>query len=305
MIWMFVTLGLMLGLIAVYLVSWSGDIGRKLENMLNGFMPAVLLTVGACACLSKGSVNLALPGIACMSAFLGSLLLNADSNLAFAAVIVGLFAGALSGVFAGLFTIQSGKRVLAVTALSSLLIGTLLMWIPQAANVYSLQTSGSIMRGTVTAFSVITLLLAAAAAILSGLGRHAPMNTGDSAPRPNGGARFLWSVIAGALAGLAGVLLTLRISYFQPSNFSGYNESTIIPGMLIAGALIPNLRRSAGEGICGGLAALFGGVSCFLLTQILYFTGMDTGVARVLLMVVSVLFLIPNLLIGKRKNSLL
>ena len=141
--------------------------------------------------------------------------------------------------------------------------------------------------------------------ILGGLGKPASTNSNDPAPQPGGGTRFAWSLIAGALAGLAGILSVVRNGTFSLSSFSGYNEWSIVPALLIAGAMIPNLRRSKGEGICGGLAMIFSVVILNILTTLLYSGRIDVLGARIIQAVISVLFLIPNLLIGKKRNGAL
>ena len=305
MIWMFVTLGLMVSMLVVYILTMGGNIGRRLESLITAIAPTALLVAGAGLCLSKGSINLALPGIACMSGFLGALLLQVDEGLLFVAIIVALFAGAASGALVGLFTIQSGRKVLLVTALSSLLLGALLTAIPQAATGGNYLSGMSGFRDATLIISILFFLLAVVVCILGGLGKPASTNSNDSAPQPGGGSRFVWSLIAGALAGLAGILNVARLGTFSPSSFSGYNEWTIVPALLIAGAMIPNLRRSKGEGICGGLALVFSVVIFNILTNLIYMGRIETLGARIIQAVISILFLIPNLLIGKKKNGTL
>lgn len=274
-----------------------GDFGRKLLNLIQMMTPYILLAAGAGVCLSKGTANFALPGIACMCGTLTALIAQ-DSSMAVLGIMLAIFCGAALGALTGLFAIQSRRNVWLVTGISSILLGMLFTTLASVFIDYR-SISSSFSRDGATVMAVIGILITAAVSILGGLGRHVSTNEGDDAPRPGGGMRFVWTLIAGALAGLAGAALTVRIRGASPNNFTSANELYIIPALLFGGALIPNLRRTTGEGICGGLAVLFGTVAYEAIMLFFSVLGLDMGLQRVLAFVICGLLLIPNLAIGR------
>lgn len=297
MIWMFISLTLMIGLMMTVIFS-SRRFDRIMQNILVNAVPVVLLAVGAGICLCRGSANLALPGIACLCGCLTALIGGENGDLTAVGIIVAIFTGAALGALTGTFAIQSRRNIWLVTGISSLLFG-LLFFSLAGLFVYGASIRLRTDRDLPTVIGIIALVIGITVAILSGLGRHVSTNEGDDAKRPGGGIRLVWTLIAGALAGLAGAFMVIRVGAFQPTFFSNYNESYIIPALLFAGALIPNLRGTKGEGIWGGLAIIFGSVA--LATMLLLFSvwAVDTLTQRILVAVISILLLIPNILIGR------
>ena len=297
MIWMFVTLGLMISCILMLLFV-RGDFGRKMLNLLQMIPPFILLAAAASICLSKGSANFALPGIASMCGMLTAQIAQ-DGDLAVLGIAASLFVGAALGALTGLFTIQSRRNVWLVSGVSSLLLGTLFMALATVFTDYR-TISSSFSRDGETVMAIIAIMITVGISILGGLGRHISTNNGDDAPKPGGGLRFVWTLIAGALAGLAGAAMAVRMRGASPTTFSSANEMYIIPALLFGGALIPNLRHSTGEGICGGLAVFFGTVAFEAVMLFFSILGMTNVIQRILVFAISALLLIPNLAIGRR-----
>ena len=294
MIWMFITLGLMIGFMLV-LIFTMPSFGRQLSSFLGNAVMFALLGVGTAVCLNKGTVNLALTGITGLCACLAALLSEVDGAMV-VSTFVALFLGAALGALTGLFTIQSRRNVLLVTGISSLIIGTFFSTIAVLISSYS-GIRAKVDRDTTLVFSIIFLILAAAAAVLGGLGRSFSTNRGDRAPRPGGGMRFLWTTIAGALAGLAGILMVARIGGYQPNSYTNLLELDIIPILLLAGVLIANVRHSAGEGIFGGVSVIFASIIFSAITMLMSRASIDAYYQRLLIMILSLLLLIPNILI--------
>ena len=297
MIWMFVSLGLMISCILMLLFV-RGDFGRRMLNLLQTIPPYILLVSTAYICLSKGSANFALPGIASMCGMITALIAQ-DGDLAVLGIILSLFLGAALGALTGLFTIQSRRNVWLVSGVSSLLLGMLFMALATVFTDYR-TISSSFSRDGITVMAVIAIMITAGVSILGGLGRHISTNDGDDAPKPGGGMRFVWTLIAGALAGMAGAAMTVRLRGASPNTFSNANEMCIIPALLFGGALIPNLRHTTGEGICGGLAVFFGTVAFEAVMLFFSLLGMDSVLQRIMVFAISALLLIPNLAIGRR-----
>ena len=125
---------------------------------------------------------------------------------------------------------------------------------------------------------------------------------GDQSP-VGGGERLVWSIAAGALAALAGVFQTVRLRVFNTSSTDMYTLCNIVFVLLLAGILIPNMRESYGEALCGLLSVPIGALSYGTIVFTMMYIGISTGIQYMVLALFGLLLLIPNLLIYKRKKD--
>ena len=289
MIWMFVCVSLVFTALGM-LSSASGSHFslRTLEQAFNSAVPFLLLSLGAGLCACRGSLNLALPGIMGLSGLLFALINPEGQNAAVGFIAVLAIGGAL-GALVGVFAIQSRRSVALVTGLSSLLLGGMF----SALTVLISEGATVPIRGRIeyAPFAWIGLVLALGLCFLGSLGLKKP------AREISGGGRFVWTVVAGALAALAGALQAVRMSTAVPTLGSGYNEQTIVPVLLAAGILIPNARRSQGEAIFGLLSIVFAALAHAMTATSFAMLALDFNVQRFIHAILGTLFLIPNLLI--------
>ena len=304
LIWMFVTLMVMISGLSLLITTRMGFNSRLLTNVFYSAAPIALLSVAAYLCLLRGSLNLALPGIACLCGNVMAQIAQSSGN-AIPGALTAVFIGAALGALTGLFAIPSRRKVLLVTGLSSLFLGGMFFGISGLISQGMLISVPS-GREVSSVFCWLGLFAAAALAILGSLGRQASPSANAGEPEPSGGMRFLWSVIAGAVAGLGGAVMVVRLGGGQPVLFSNYNEMTIVPVLLLAGILIPNVRRSTGEAIMGGLAVLLAVLGFAMISMYFSIMALDMYAQRVAIGILCALLLIPNLLIcrGDRVKTL-
>lgn len=301
MIWMFIVLGVTLSWMLTVLM-----VRGRMTNVMNAFYtisPNLLLIAGAAVCLARGTLNLALPGTACLCAALFALISRDGSPVA--GIIAALAAGTALGALNGVFAVQSGKKALLVTGIASLAVGFIFQSF-EGILTGNQAVTVNMDRNAIYVFAWIGIFVAAAVCILGGLGKHASPETGEEGEQPSGASRFLWTMIAGALAGLAGVVYVARARAFIPSAFSSCIEMYILPALLLGGMLIPNFRRSTGEAVLGMVAVVLAGLCVGFISMYLMIIGLDVMFQRLVMGIVSALLLIPNILIrrGKKKAEI-
>ena len=301
MIWMFITLGIAVSWLFTILFLTGGAGGRNLLNSLYSTAPMLLLEVGAAICLAKGTLNLALPGTACLCASMAALICRDDGNL-FVAIAVAAAAGTALGAINGLFSIQSRKKAVLVTGIASLITGSCFLAIAGLVT-GNMMIAVRFERGIYQIFCWIGIVIAATVCILSALGGESSPETGEDEAKGSGGIRFIWTMIAGTLAGLGGAVYTIRTGAAGVSAFSGCNEFYILPVILLSGMLIPNLRRSMGESILAMVSVILAGLSVGFISTYLMILGVDAQGQRLIMGFFSALLLIPNILIGRGRRK--
>ncbi len=301
MIWMFIVLGVTLSWMLTVLM-----VRGRMNNVMNAFYtvsPNLLLIAGTAVCLARGTLNLALPGTACLCAALFALISRDGSPVA--GIIVALVAGTALGALNGVFAIQSGKKVLLVTGIASLAMGFIFqsfVGILTGNQPFTVKMD----RYAYIVFCWIGIFIAAAVCILGGLGRLSSPETGEEGDHPSGASRFLWTMASGALAGLSGVVYVARLQAVMPSAFSGCIETYILPALLLGGILIPNFRRSTAESVLGMVAVVLAGLCVGFIYMYLMIIGADPTFLRMVMGIISALLLIPNILIrrGNKKAEI-
>ena len=299
MIWMFVCMSLaMMAFISMAVIYPSMRVGF-FRTVFSTFTTAALLCVGAGVCLSRGCVNLSLPGTATLSALLCAGLCNTGMGLA-PAILLTALAGSVLGAINGLFALQGRRSVPLVTGLTTLLTGAIFSAV---ANVV---TNGAFVKmnesfHATTPLILIGLALTLTVCFLGAIGGKSAFATNTVDAASSGGAgRFVWMTVSGLLAAFAGAFQATYMATALPSMFSNYNLYVIFPTLVIAGILIPNARRSAGEAIFGLLAVAFAA----LAYAFLQFTSLSAGLPSYTFYLIhcasALPFMIPNLLIYRK-----
>ena len=301
MIWfLIVAVNLLGSLVSVGAFS-SAPPDRYLVNVLAGAVPQALMGLGAALCLSRGCVNLSLPGTMALSSLVFAAAAHADVPAA-AAFLLAILPGAAVGAVNGAFAALRSRSIAFVTALASLLTGLF------ASGIALVSRSPIVLNGYVTSdrsalvLASALLLLAAVGLCFAGAAGSArlfrPFEGGSAAG--GGAGRFLWHVAAGALAALAGAFQAFRLRAFTPSGDAAVTLGMTALVLLAAGILIPNMRGSYGEALFGLLAVPVCALTLAAVNTSLSMQGADPGPVYIVLSVLGLLLLIPNLLIYRR-----
>ena len=301
LIWMLICVGILISAFGLALLAMTNRFGRNLTNILFSCAGTALFAIGAGFCAARGCINLALPGIATVSAFIFSSSIG-SSDPAPLAFIGAIFAGILLGALNGLFTLQSRRSVAAVTAVSSLLFNTLVIGIIQSV----IENQVPSVRFSSESFGILAAIgggIAIGACFLgaAGRGKLFRINEADTAVR--GSERFLWSIFAGILAAFAGILQSARVGYFHVNLFSSTNALAIFPVLMMAGILIPNLCGSYAESLFGFLAILLCSLAHGFISYFFNYLGAAPSSQTFVFTLLGLLFLIPNILIFSRRRT--
>ena len=305
MIWMFVCLGLFS--IAIVLPGMMNSVFFNPRNFRNIFSQAVLymlLCGGAGLCFARGVVNLSLPGTAALSGMIFALLMQGGAGFG-AAMCVALLIAMLMGCITGAFTIQRRRSVFLFTAVTSLLVDRLCAGINFTIS-DGMPVSGmpnALRLGNDPIVMAVMLFLVIGVCALGCIGGRGHFAYGPNAPLSSGGGRFLWTVIAAFLAGLAGILMATRMGTAMPTMFSDHNASVILPVLLAAGIMIPNLRGTVGQTIFGHVSVLLMALASACLSNAFNIMALNSFTQIVLHVVLALLFAIPNMLIGRVGND--
>ena len=121
----------------------------------------------------------------------------------------------------------------------------------------------------------------------------------------SGGNRFLWTMIAGVLASLAGVYRTVQyggsFNYGTSADISYFMNIALV--LLLAGILIPNMKRSYSEALFGHLAVVFAALTLGTFIITFSYLNLDQSVQMISFAVIGLLLMIPNILIYKQKRE--
>ena len=304
LIWFLITIGICLSCIGSLAgFAQKRPIGRLLENAFYNAPLYLLLAVGAGLCMARGCINLSLPGTMSISMLVFGIAFRSGTAIVPASLLA-ILSGAAYGALNGIFTIQRGRNIQLVTALSSLLVG---MAGTGFAAVISNMRNIKLEIGSraYTTASIVFVVIGVAVCFLGAIGGKKLFRlNADDTPEVSGGNRFLWSVIAGMLAAMAGIFQAIRIQQLRINIGSDSTYQVAIFFILVvAGILIPNVRRTYGEALFGLLSIIFAAFAYSVLNIICAVIGTETTVNYIIYAVFGLLLLIPNLLIYRKKKE--
>jgi len=304
MIWFLITIAIYLSCIGSMVGFAQGrPVGRLLESAFYITPMYLLLAVGAGLCMARGCINLSLPGTMAMSMMAFGLACRGGVAI-IPATLLAILTGAAYGALNGIFTIQRGRNIQMVTALSSLLIGLAGSGFAGLASDMRINKL-ELESKAYTTVGIVFVAIAIGVCFLGAIGgkKLFHLNTDDE-PEVSGGNRFLWSVIAGILAGLAGIFQAFRTQQIHFNFASDYTYLVSLFFILItAGILIPNVRRTYGEALFGLLAIVFATLAFGVLNIICMVMGTASTESYIIYAVFGLLLLIPNLLIYKKRDT--
>ncbi len=302
LVWMLVTLGIFLVCLSALLGAMGGRF--NIRNLGSGFqqgVPYMLIALAMGLCLARGSINLSVPGtvVLCSLVFGASL----QAGLGFAAALpLTLLTGAGCGALCGLFAIQRRRNVLIVTALSSLAVGVMASGLARGIALQGFSLPG--LRGTEGVLAVSMTVVAVGMCFVGAIGGRKLFRTFEGeAQEVGGGGRFLWSVIAGALAALAAVVTVARMSAFMPSTDSDGRFMTACFILLTAGILLPNRRRSYSEALFGFLSVVIAACAYGMLNTLMLLLNISAQFFYVIYGILALLMVLPNLLVCSRPGE--
>lgn len=307
MIWMLVSIGILLScLISLIGMMGSRFNARMLNNIFLVSVSVLMAALGAGFCWARGCINLSLPGTMSISALVFALASN-DGMGFFPAMLLAVLTGAVFGSLTGIFAIQRSRKIQLVTALSSLLVGIMATGI---ASEISLSEGTGILkaevaRGTETTIAIIWIMLAIGLCFAGAAGGARLFHTFESdTSEVTGGNRFLWSLVAGVLAALAGVYQTARLRTYAIGSYSDtYQMVTVFFVLITAGILIPNMRKSYSEALFGFLSVIFAALSHGTINMLCSYLGATSAILYSIYGIVGLLLLIPNILIYKSRKD--
>lgn len=304
LIWLLVTIVLCVGgtaALAVFVPVRS--VGTHLQNVFYSIPLYLLLAVGAGLSMARGCINLSLPGTMSVSMMTFGLAYR-GGMATLPAMLLALLSGAAYGTLNGIFALQRRRNIQLVTALSSLLIG--MAGTGFAAMISNLRNiSLDIENKAYMTAGTVFVLIALGVCFFGAVGgkKLFRMET-DEEPGVSGRNRFLWSVIAGMLAALAGIFLAIRNQRLHINIGSDSTYQVILFFILVtAGILIPNVRRTYTEALFGLLAIPFAAFAFGTVDALCAYLRLETAVTYIIYAVAGLLLLIPNLLVCRRKKE--
>ena len=307
LIWMLISAAIFLSCF----FSLVGAMGSRFNGRAlgQGFLYSVavlMLSLGAGLCMARGCINLSLPGTMSLSALVFASAFSGGMAF-FPAMLLALLVGAVFGALNGIFTIQRRRNVQLVTALSSLPVGLIASHFASQVSTEgnAWRISLEIARGTDTVFAIIWIALAIGLCFVGAIGGGRLFRTfGEDTVKDGGGNRFLWSVVAGVLAAMAGIFQIVRMRAYSmnPAGDMSYTVSIFLV-LITAGILIPNMRGSYSEALFGFLAVVFAAFAYGMLSMMFSYLGFAVSVQYIVYAIFALLLLIPNLLIYKNKKE--
>jgi ribose transport system permease protein len=284
--------------------------GVNISNVLQQVSTLVITACGATFVMVSGGVDLSVGGVAALSGVLSAGFAAAGVPLPFC-FLIGTLAGVLIGALNGFFV--AGTKIIPIIAT----LGT--MWIARGiAFIYTAsQTQGALSivtgvpreyrvlgRSQVGPFPLIVVIMIVIFVLcyillrFSVFGLHTyAVGCNDDASRRfglrTGRQKFLIYVLAGALAGIAGVLLSSRLGSGEPNVWQGFEFDVIVAVLLGGTSLL------GGEGSLVG--TLMGSLFVGVLSNGLNLLGVQTFYRYVILGSVLVLAVIIDTNL-KRRN---
>ncbi len=304
MIWFLICIGVFLSnFLSLFAIATGKNTGRLMGDSITNSVPYMMLALGAALCMSRGCINLSLPGTMTLSALVFTACARSDMPF-FPAMLLAMMTGAALGALNGIFAVQRGKSVKLATALSSFLVGFI-----GTGFVYVLGRGQPLRAGwdrsAVTVCCVIWIVMAVGVCFLGAIGGKKQFRTHEGdVSGVSGGNRFLWTMIAGILASLAGVFRTVQygtFNYNMSADISSFMNITLV--LLLAGILIPNMKRSYSEALFGYLAVVFAALTLGTFIITFFYMNLDQGVQIISFAVIGLLLMIPNILIYRQKKE--
>ena len=304
MIWFLISIGVFLGnFLSLVGIASGRNTGRLMGNAITNCVPYMMMALGAALCMSRGCINLSLPGTMTQSAMVFAFCTRSEMPF-FPAMLLAMMTGAVFGALTGIFAVQRSKSVRLATALSSFLVGIIgsgFVYVIGRGEMFSLRWD----RSAVTVCCVIWIVIAAGVCFLGAIGGKKQFHTHEGdVSGVSGGNRFLWTMIAGILASLAGVYRTVHYSAFNYSMSADVTYLMYIALiLLLAGILIPNMKRNYSEALFGYLAVVFAALTLGAFMVMFSYLGLEQGAQMISFAVTGLLLMIPNILIYKQKKE--
>ena len=234
-------------------VSNITDVVRT--NTING-----LLAVGLTYVILSGGIDLSVEATVCLAGLVAGYL----SPIPVVAVLAGVLVGVVIGLFNGLILEKSGVQPFIFTLAMSRLLRGVVLAITKGKNYYTIDSSfTAIVRSSVFGISSLIIMFVVIVVITyfalnrARYGRYIyAVGSNEEAARLSGirthRIKISAYVIAGILSGLAGVLLTARLSGAETNAGDGWSLDAV-PAVIIGGT---SLRGGRG-GILNTLLGIF------------------------------------------------
>ena len=248
---------------------------RNLRSVLLGFSFVAIATLGQLLVILTGRIDLSAGSVMGLAGMVSALALASgiDPTLA---VPIGIAVGALAGLANGLFSVSFGINSFIVTLGMMQVARGITIALTEGDTVSgfpdSFLTLGSTLAGVpVPIWILLTLALALGGALrYTGFGRELfAIGGNETAARLAGVAVrkiiFVAFMVSGALAGLAGVLMTARLGAALGNAATGY-ELTIIASVVIGGASLAGGKGSVTGVLLGAVLIALVNNALVLLT---------------------------------------
>jgi ribose transport system permease protein len=260
------------------LLAWQSEAFltlRNLQSVLVGFSFVAVATLGQLLVILTGRIDLSagsVMGLAGMSSAL-SLAHGIDPALA---VAVGIAIGALSGLMNGIFAVLFGINAFIVTLGNMQVARGVTIALTEGSTVSGFPDSFLALGTTSFGLPFPVWILLALAALVAGVLRYtgsgreiSAIGGNETAARLAGVAVkrivFITFIGSGALAGLAGVLMTARLGAALGNAGTGY-ELTIIASVVIGGASLAGGKGSVAGVLLGAVLIALVNNALVLLT---------------------------------------
>jgi ribose transport system permease protein len=230
---------------------------RNLRSVLIGYSFIALASLGQLLLILTGRIDLSAGSVMGLAGMASALALSAgvDPTLS---VVIGVAIGALIGIFNGALSVVFGLNSFIVTLGSMQIARGVTVALTQGGTVSGFPDRFLSLGSTFGAVPVPVWILLAIGVCLAGVMRYTSYGRELVAIGGNEGAARLAGVpvqknvfvaftLSGAIAGLAGVLMTARLGAALVNAATGY-ELTIIASVVIGGASL-----TGGEGSVAGV----------------------------------------------------
>jgi ribose transport system permease protein len=241
----------------------------NLINVVRQASPSLIVAIGMTFVLVLGEIDLSVGSVACLSGTLSAGLMTTNGLPIIGALLLGLGVGAGIGFLNGFIIAQIKIPSFIVTlALMSTARGLALVYTGGRPITNIPDTALALGRGYVGAMPIPIILMLVIVAIAwivlvsTRFGRHVFASGGNEECARLSGIKVYWTKIAvftisGFTAGLAGVLLTMRLASGQPTLGQGMELDAIAAVVL------------GGTALTGGKGYIFGTIIGCLFMQLL------------------------------------
>lgn len=226
---------------------------RNLRSVLLGFSFVAIATLGQLLVILTGRIDLSSGSVMGLAGMICALALASGVDPVFA-VVIGAGVGALAGLLNGLFSVSFGINSFIVTLGLMQVTRGITIALTEGDTVSGFPDSFLALGSTIFGVPVPIWVLLLLALVLGGALRYTgfgrelfAIGGNETAARLAGVAVkkivFAAFIVSGALAGLAGVLMTARLGAALGNAATGY-ELTIIASVVIGGASLAGGKGS-------------------------------------------------------------